>query len=217
MKQEAKVLVGIGAITIAILAIAALMFNSSSTPAESTVSSAGEKFLLRDNSHQTASASAKVNVIEFGDYQCPACKAAYPVAEQIIKEYSGKINFVFRNFPLAQHKYGLLSAEAAEAAAAQGKFWEMHKILYENQEIWSESPQAGDFLVGYAKDLGLDVNKFNEDIDANKYSNIISQDQTDGFSLGVRVTPTFFINGKKAEGVPEYSDFKKRIDLELNK
>lgn len=217
MKQEAKVLIGIGSATIAILAIATFMLNKSFAPLESTVSPASEKLLLGVNSHQTATASAKVTVVEFGDYQCPACKAAYPVAEQILKEYSGKINFVFRNFPLAQHKYGLLSAEAAEAAAAQGKFWEMHKILYENQENWSESTKPQDLFAGYAKDLELDVDRFNQDINANKYSDIITQDRTDGISLGVNVTPTFFINGKKAEGIPEYADFKRRIDLELNK
>ncbi|MBI2595739.1 thioredoxin domain-containing protein [Candidatus Daviesbacteria bacterium] len=212
MTQEAKVLLGIGVATIAILAGAVFMF-SKNPPAPT----ADTNILVKSNSHKIASDSAKITVVEFGDYQCPACGLAYPVVERILQDYSGRINFVFRNFPLPQHQNALTAAEAAEAAAAQGKFWEMHNKLYINQGVWSEDKQVFDLFMGYGKDLGLDLTRFEQEVKANKYSDIINQDQNDGSALGVNSTPTFFIGGQKIEGVPNYDTFKNKIDEELKK
>lgn len=219
MNQEAKILVGIGIATIIIL-VGAIFLLSKSSPAQNVSSaSVDTKLLIRDDSHKISSNSAnlKVTIVEFGDYQCPACGQAYPITKQVLKDYSGRINFVFRNFPLPQHQNALISAEAAEAAGAQGKFWQMHDKLYETQNDWADSNQPLNIFTGFAKNLGLDVLRFQNDVSTNKYADRITQDQSDGNTLGINATPTFFINGQKIEGVMVYEDFKGKIDPLLSK
>ena len=174
-----------------------------------------EKLLVGEDSHKVTSDSAKVTIVEFGDYQCPACGAAHPIVKQILKDYGEQITFVFRNFPLPMHNNAKISAEAAEAAGAQGKFWEMHDKLYETQNNWAESSKPLDLFVNYAQELGLDVDKFKEDIDGNKYSDRINKDKSDGNTLGVNSTPTFFINGEKLVGAPNFNTLKSKIDSQL--
>lgn len=220
MTQEAKIISGIGAVTIA-LVIGAVFFLSKPDSEVNSVSSGNPKVLVRDDSHSIASGSAKVTVVEFGDYQCPACAISEPAVKELILRYIPKkteqVNFVFRNFPLSQHQNALISAEAAEAAAEQGKFWEMHDKLYENQNQWAESNNPVDIFVSYAKELGLDIEKFKQTAESGKFAAKIQQDRNDGNTLGVNSTPTFFINGKKLESAPSFENFKSRIDQELNK
>lgn len=173
--------------------------------------------LIRPTSHSTVSPNAKVNIVEFGDFQCPACAAAYPIVEQLLALYKDnpQVNFVSRNFPLSQHQYALLTAEAAEAAGAQGKFWEMYRLIYTNYDQWVNSADPMSILVGYATQLKLDVNRFKTEVTANKYSAIIEQDKQDGLALGISSTPTFFINGVKEVGIQNFADFKNRVDAAL--
>lgn len=217
MTQELKILLGIGLATLALIVGGVFLLSKTSTPTTNQLTSDQEKLLIRPDSRQTASESAKVKVVEFADYQCPACAQADPILKQIMKEYTGKVNFVFRHFPLPQHKNALISAEAAEAAGDQGKFWEMTSKLYENQGQWSESDKALEIFVGYAQELGLDTNKFQQDVKDNKFSAKIQRDKSDGEAIGVNATPTFFINGEKITGVPSLADFKTKIDNLLNK
>lgn len=225
MTSEAKTLLAIGLVTMVILVGGVFFLSKGISPASTTNPSnvsADNNLLIKPNSHvlstsvKGASDSARVNVVEFGDYQCPACGAAYPVTKKVIADYRDKINFVFRNFPLPMHKNAQIAAEAAEAAGVQGKFWEMHDKLYESQSTWGDSDQPMDLFVTYAQQIGIDVNKFKDEVSANKYSTVISQDQSDGNSLGVNATPTFYINGQKFEGVPGYNDFKIRIESALS-
>jgi protein-disulfide isomerase len=173
--------------------------------------------LIRPTSHSTVNPNAKVNIVEFGDFQCPACAAAFPIMEDILSSYKDnpQVNFVARNFPLPQHQYALLTAEAAEAAGAQGKYWEMYRLIYGNQNDWANSTDPMPILIGYATQLNLDVNRFKSEVAANKYSDIIEQDRQDGVSLGVNSTPTFFINGVRAGNIQNIADFKARIDAAL--
>lgn len=173
--------------------------------------------LIRPTSHSTVSPNAKVNIVEFGDFQCPACAAAYPIVEQILTSYKDnpQVNFVFRNFPLPQHQYALLTAESAEASGAQGKYWEMYKLIYSNQDAWVNSVDPMSIMVGYATQLKLDVNKFKSEVSANKYNDIITQDQQDGTAIGINSTPTFYINGLQEIGIQSVADFKARIDTAL--
>lgn len=173
--------------------------------------------LIRPNSHSTVSSDAKVNIVEFGDFQCPACAAAFPIIEQLLALYKDnpQVNFVSRNFPLPQHQYALITAEAAEAAGAQGKYWEMYRLIYANQDTWVNSADPMSILVGYAVQLKLDVNRFKSEVTANKYSDIIEQDKQDGLALGINSTPTFFINGVRAEGVRNFDEFKAMVDSAL--
>jgi protein-disulfide isomerase len=205
MSRETKVLLGIVAAVVVLMVGIFAIANKPSSP--SSTSSSGQ--LLRDSSHKTG--DGKVTVIEFGDYQCPACGQAYPDTKRIISEYQGKITFVFRNFPLPQHPNAKPSAEAAEAAAAQGKFWEMHDKLYENQNQWVDLPDPTDTFADYAGELGLDANKIKDAIKNNQYANVIGQDQSDGNGLNIQGTPTFFVNGKQVNGI-DYKTLKTAID-----
>ncbi len=173
--------------------------------------------LIKANSHSTVSPNAKVNLVEFGDYQCPACGAAYPIVEQLLALYKDnpQVNFVFRNFPLPQHQYALVAAEAAEAAGAQGNYWGMYNLLYTNQDIWVNSADPMSIFVGYAAQLKLDVNRFRAEVSAGKYSDVIAGDQQDGTSLGVNSTPTFYVNGLQEVGIQNFTDFKARVDAAL--
>lgn len=220
MTQEIKILLGIGIATL-VLVIGSVFFlggSSKNAPQGGVqVSPENMKLLVREDSYQTATSSAKVTIVEFSDFQCPACGIAYPIVKKVVSENQGKINFVYRNFPLPQHKNGFKAALVAEAAGLQGKYWEMHDKLFENQDKWGESETAPDTFISYAKDLGLDVNKFKTDMDDKKLTDKINRDQTDGNTLGVNSTPTFFINGQKYSGVLNYSDFKSQIDSELAK
>lgn len=209
MKQEAKIIIGIVTVSVALVVGAAFLLGNST---QSAIEKADPKLLIRSASHIAGNPKAKVEIVEFGDYQCPACGAAYPVTKKIIDEYKDKIKFVFRNFPLTQHQNAQIGAEAAEAAGFQGKFWEMHDLLYEKQSEWSESNNPMDYLVSYAKELKLDLNKFTKDVKDNKFADIITGDQNDGVAAGVNVTPTFFINTQKYPGVLDYSRFRQIID-----
>ena len=167
----------------------------------------------------TGSPNAKVTVVEFGDYQCPACAYINPAVKQVIATYGANpnFNFVFRNFPLAQHRNAQLAAEAAESAGEQGKFWEMHDKIYEAQNDWAESGSALDMFTGYAQALGVDVNKFKQAIEQKKFDDVIRADARDGDTLGVNSTPTFFINGEKQPSIPSFDAFKTIIDADLAK
>lgn len=218
MTQEAKVILGIGAVAVAIVIGAVFLLSK---PSQEANLSADPKIFVREDSHSVAPGAAKVTIVEFGDYQCPSCAAAQPTVKELILRYTPKkseqVNIVYRHFPLPQHKNALISAEAAEAAGEQGKFWEMHDKLYENQTQWSESNNPLDIVVGYAKELKLDTEKFKQAVENNKFANKIQQDKNDGITLGVNSTPTFFINGKKLEGMPSFENFKSKIEAELRK
>lgn len=170
--------------------------------------------LVRAESHSTGPDDAKVTLVEFGDYQCPACAQADPVVQQIRKDYADKsFRFVFRHFPLSIHPNAPIAAEASEAAGAQGKFWEMHELLYANQTAWAEASDPTSQLVEYAKKAGVkDIAKFKSDISASAYLTAIRSDQRDGNSLNIQATPTFYLNGTKLEGVQQYQDLKSKID-----
>lgn len=157
--------------------------------------------------------NAPVTVVEFGDFQCPFCKAFHDTTFQsLLNAYPNQIRFVFRNFPLTQiHPQAEIAAEAAACANEQNKFWEMSDLLFANQDHLTS-----DDLKGYAVTLGLNATQFNSCLDTSKYSQTIQQDITDGTSYGVTGTPTFFIDGIPLAGAQSLSAFQQIIDSELN-
>ena len=188
----------IGVFSVLFLALMGyLIWHSSGAAPTQTVSSANASSLENSASHMTGSATAKVQMVEFGDYQCPACGAAYPQIKQVTDMYASNpdFNFVFRNFPLPQHPNAPEAAEAAEAAGAQGKYWQMHDALYTGQNDWADVADPTSFFVTYATTIGLDLNQFKSDVASAKYASAISADQSDGNKLGVDQTPTIYING----------------------
>lgn len=214
MTQETKILLIIGLVTLAITILGVFLLNKSSTGSPNS-GPVDQKILIREDSYQTASVSAKVNLVEFADFQCPACAASYPIVEEIMKEYPDKVNMVFRHFPLTFHKNAVVAALAVEAASEQGKFWEMQAILYKNQTEWSEVDNPKEYFEKYAKELGLKADQFKEVLAQEKYKDKILRDYADGVSLGVNSTPSFFINGVKIN-LASYDQLKQQVEKNLN-
>jgi len=159
------------------------------------------------------SRTAPVMLVEYSDFQCPACGAYYPVVKRVHEEYGDKIAIVYRNFPLTSiHKNALRGAYAAEAAGEQGKFWEMHNMLFEKQPEWSEGSDSQKFLDGYAAAIGLDVERFKKDMNSQKIKDKVAADMASGEKLEVNGTPTFFLNGQKLASPRGFDDFKSAID-----
>ena len=145
--------------------------------------------------------TAGVILVEYGDYQCPYCGDFYPVLKEVQARLGGRMSLVFRNFPLTEaHPQAFVAAEAAEAAGGQGKFWEMHDALYENQA--DLSPDA---IVGYAQQIGLDMDRFVREVNDQTYAKRIKHDFQTGVMSGVNGTPCLFINGERYDG-PRDSD-----------
>lgn len=214
MSNETKILAGIGIVTLILIVGAAFLLGNPQKTEQETVKADG-KTLVKENSQKLGSSSAKVTLVEFGDYQCPACGAVHPVTKQLIEEYEGKLQFVYRHFPLPMHKNAVVAAQAAEAAGEQGKYFEMHDMLFENQEAWSEDNEPVKIFATYAEKLELDVSKFTDSIAKKVSVEKINADTDDGIRLGVNSTPTFFINGEKQVGGLSYSAFKEKIDAAL--
>ena len=141
--------------------------------------------------------NATVELIEYSDFQCPACAAYYPYVKQMLAEYNDKIRFAYRHFPLSQHRNAPLAARAAEAAGNQGKFWGMHDLIFEEQKAWENNNKAGEVFTVLAQRLGLDMERFNKDIDSEEIKNKVENDFKSGLRAGVNSTPTFFLNGVK--------------------
>ena len=149
-----------------------------------------------DRDHIQGASDAAVTLLEYGDYECPYCGAAYPVIKQVQETMGDRLRFVFRNFPITTaHPHAAQAAEAAEAAAAQGRFWPMHDLLYENQQHLEM-----DDLVGYAGRLSLDVARFQSELADHTYADRVHDDFMSGVRSGVNGTPTFYIDGVRYEG-----------------
>jgi len=160
-------------------------------------------------------ANAPVTIVSFEDYQCPFCKRAFEQTfPQLKKEYidTGKVKYVYRDFPLSFHPNAEPAAEAAECADEQGKFWEYHDAVFQNQDRLGK-----ELYLELAGKLGLDANKFTQCIESGKYKQEVGDDFNYGSSIGVSGTPTFFINGVKLVGAQPYEAFKQLIDAELAK
>ena len=181
------------------------------------------KFVGVDDDPVLGDAKAKVTIIEFGDYQCPSCRAFWQDVEpRMKKEYidTGKVKLVFRDFPIVEiHPEAIVAAIAAQCAVDQGKYWAMHDKIYREQYNKGEGLirfKVAD-LKKWAKDLRLDTAAFDTCLDAGRYKDEVAKDKSDGDNVGVHGTPSFFINGRFVGGVQPYPVFKKIIDEELAK
>ena len=159
--------------------------------------------------HIKGSIDAPITIVEYGDYECPYTGMAYPVVKDIMRQFGDKIYFVFRNFPLNEiHPHAQNAAEAAEAAAAQDKFWEMHDYLFEHQKALDDS-----HLLKYVQKVGLNTDKFKKEMSGHVYASLIEESLKSGINSGVEGTPTFFVNGVRYEdswNLDTFSSFLKR-------
>ena len=156
---------------------------------------------------------SKIIITEYSDFQCPACASYYEIVKQIHKEFGDKLAIVYRHFPLRQiHANAEIAALSAEAAGKQGKFWEMHDIIFENQKKWESEKNAGEIFIKYAEDLGLNTEQFKQDLDSKEVKDKVEADYQSGVKAGVNHTPTFFINGKEIQNPRSYEEFKNIIN-----
>lgn len=162
---------------------------------------------------------AKVTLIEYGDFQCPACRTYHPLVKKLAAEYGDRVLFVFRNFPLYTiHPNAGISAQVAEAAGIQGKYWEMYDLLYDNQEDWASAATnrvVEDRFDGYARSLGLDIDKFHEDMNSDPVLKKIKKDVDGGNAVGVSRTPTFYVNLKQIPSPSSEAEFRSVLDAAL--
>jgi protein-disulfide isomerase len=164
--------------------------------------------------HIRGKESAPITLVEFGDYECPACGYYYPMVEEILHRYPDTVKLEFHHYPLIQmHAHALTAAMAAEAAADQGKYWEMHDMLYKHQAQWARSNNSEAQFLAYAAELGLDANKFMRSLKSPDVEKRILEDIQRGSKAKVNSTPTFLINGRSLEPLPKgVDDFAKIID-----
>lgn len=163
------------------------------------------------NDHVYGNSNAPLELVEYGDYECPYCGRAYPIVKNIQEKLGDDLKFIFRNFPLRKiHPNAFMASVATEAAGLQNKFWEMHDIIFENQKTLDE----WNILV-FAEELGLNIESFKNDIQRKDLADKVSKDFESGMRSGVNRTPTFFINGKKYEGEWSGNELLRYLECEL--
>ena len=208
MSKEAKIMIAVLVLIVGGM-IGLFVFGGGNT---ANVTKVDTTKLVRSDSHTIGSGST--TLVEFGDLQCPACGNAEPWVAQARTDFAGKVTFVFRNFPLTNlHPNAMAAAEAAEAAGAQGKYWQMHDKLYATQSEWSNLSDPTAKFVSYATTVGVpDMTKFQSDLAAKAFADRIAADVADGNALGINATPTFFVNGVQQASIASYTDLKDALN-----
>ncbi|AIV33334.1 DsbA family protein [Streptomyces coelicoflavus] len=222
MTKNLKISLALVAIVAAIVAALLAANRMPDAPAQASDSGEGKvadaSVLVRPDSHRLSTAKdGKVTVVEFLDLECESCRAAFPVVERLRKEYEGRVTFVMRYFPIPTHKNAELAARAVEAASKQGKLEAMYQKMYETQESWGDQQVSHEETFrGFAKELGLDMKKFEADWKDPATAKRVDKDRQDGLALGVQGTPTFFINDHRPQ-IQSEADFRAAIEAELAK
>lgn len=195
--KDIKLVAGILGGTLILLIGISLFFSKASAPAGPIDS---QKLVL-GATNQRGPETALATIIEFSDFECPACRAAHPLVEALVNQYSDKINLVYRHFPLTSiHRNALPAALAAETAGRQGKFWEYAAILFDQQDSWSQVRNPADLFINYAQQAEIpDIDKFRQDLDQQIYRDQVLKDLQLGNEIGITATPTFVVNGEKVD------------------
>jgi protein-disulfide isomerase len=230
MKKEVKILSAFAIVVIIAAVIGANYYRRSvqneriTTGGNTNKTTAMGESLVRPDSPTLGAADAPVTIVEFLDPECESCAAFHPVVKRLLKDYDGKIRFVVRYMPL--HPNSLAAATFTEAAGEQGKYWQAQELLFRKQSEWGtkHGPQASSappadinaLFKTYAMELGLDTSKMDGAFAENRYQSKIQRDLKDGQSLGVRQTPTFFVNGRRLARFSE-ADLRALVNEELNK
>ncbi|MDZ7805975.1 MAG: thioredoxin domain-containing protein [Gracilimonas sp.] len=181
-----------------LLTVFALLFNGS---------------LFAQNSQ---AGEARINIVKYSDYQCPACKYYVSIEEELKEAYGDDISITTKHFPLNMHEFAQLASRAAEAARVQGKYQEMHDMIFTGQEQWARG-NAEAMFIGFANSLDLDMEKFRSDLNSADMQRIVMADKREGMRLNVNSTPTFYINGEKVEQNPRtFEEFKALVESYMN-
>ena len=215
MSSETKVVISLVVFTLIVIVGGIFLVSMQANPSKGVT--INKDILIRPDSKQIVGKNSKITVVEFADYECPSCAALYPVLKKLLGDEGDKITFVYRNFLI--HSGSMQAALAALAAGEQGKYWEMHDILFEKQDEWSAAANDKDrgvFFEKYATLLGLDIAKYKTNIADPKFTDIVNRDQSDGTSMNVSATPTVIVNGSKLViGALSYDAFNKIVDDEI--
>lgn len=189
-------------------------------PYDGPIVEQGDLQLTADEWSQGGDENALVTLVEYSDFQCPACRVYSTLVHDLAEHFEGDVRVVYRHFPLRSiHPLANLAAQAAEAAGAQGKFWDMHDELFASQSSWSSLTlnDAEDLFVTYAEKLELDVDKFQDDIGLGDVREAVEADYISGLGLGISGTPTFFINGEHVINPKGYEAFRATVQLEIDR
>lgn len=165
--------------------------------------------------HTLGNPEAKVELIEYADFQCPGCGAVHPVIKQLMTDYGDKVSYAYRHFPLPQHAHAKPMARAAEAAGKQNKFFEMHDLIFQSQSQWTDSINVEKTINTFANQLKLNIDQFETDMNSSEIKNVVDASYSGGVSYGVNSTPTFFMNGSKINLPRGLTEFKALIDQAL--
>lgn len=222
--MENKTFLVVIGIIIAVIAGVLVLSNTAESP--SSNNSANEALQVKETDHQKGAqvpagivsgaeneeTEASVVLVEYGDFQCPACASVFPLVEQVVSDYEDEVSFVFRHYPLTQiHPNAMVAHRAAEAAAQQDMFFEMYEQLYTNQQQWSEAEEPFELVQNYAETIGLDMVQFEQDYNDPATLSRVNEDLQNGGQVGVSGTPTFFLNGEKIE-IRSYEGIKQTIE-----
>ncbi len=205
MKSDARFFVGVVLAAVLILGGIVIFSKHSS-------SSSGPANIDTQTGEKLGSDSAKVKIVEFSDFQCPACKAAAQPLRDAVAKNSTDVQLIYRYFPLPIHKNGKISARAGAAAAKQGKFWQMFDLLFQTQDEWSSQTDPANTFVILAKQLNLNADQYKTDLNSDELKKKVDDDSSYALSLSTDQTPTFYINGKKVVGVQTLENWQQLID-----
>lgn len=214
LTSDVKFVIAILAATVLVIGGGAYIASTKVVdPAGRVISDSLVDRLVQDDSQSIGPKDAKVTFVEFADFQCPSCGAVHPLLKQVKDKYKDQsVQFVFRNYPLSQHEHAFIAASAAVEAGKQNKFWQYHDTLFENQANIAKTD-----LVAYAEKAELDMQAFNQALDSKTHEAFIKRDIADGNALGVKGTPTFFINNREYNGKYTLEAMSAAIDGELSK
>ena len=223
LRQEEKIIAGAkkrktdlikrlalwGGVAVGIAAVAAFMIWFVMGAAQHSGTGSIDSSLRKEGDWTQGPNGAPVVLIEYGDFQCPACGTYHILLKQLQKDFGDKMQLVYRHFPLKNiHKNAVLAASVTEATGKQGKFWEMHDILFERQKEWAESDKAQELMTGYADELKLNLDQFKTDLNSQEVKDKVEKAYVEGTTVGITSTPTFFLNGARLQNPKTYDEFK---------
>lgn len=239
MRRKLPIIIIVGALLVALAGGALLMrssetstptstppSNTAQTPRATTTTASPQATIVPRPAasnvgritHLRGRTDAPVLLEEYGDFQCPPCGFLHPILKRLEGEYATQLRVAFHHYPLSTiHKNAAEAARAAEAAALQGKFWQMHDLLFEKQNSWKDAAPARPVFLSFARTLGLDIQKFTQDMDSTAVINRVMTDESEGSARGVSGTPTVFLNGREIpyETVIDYNKLRAAIEGEL--
>ena len=207
----------VGSVALLTLAIGAMLYRAKlPTPLEIPKNSSALEKTGAESMHVRGEANAPVTLEEFGDFECPPCASLAGAYGQIEEGYSAQLRVIFRHFPLPGHPHAQEAAQVAEAAGRQGRFWEMHDLLYKEQAVWSKAADARALFDSYSALVGLNFERFKADMDSPELKERIAADKKRGVDLGVHSTPTIFVNDRQVTPPVNVATIRAAIDAALN-